>query len=44
MWRALLFWAEAWLPSMDIRKATAQDARAIWRVLEPVIQAGETYT
>ena len=29
---------------MLIRPATQQDRRAIWRILEPVIRAGETYT
>jgi ribosomal protein S18 acetylase RimI-like enzyme len=28
---------------MDIRPATAEDAPAIWAILEPVIRAGETY-
>jgi RimJ/RimL family protein N-acetyltransferase len=28
---------------MNIRLATAADADAIWRILEPVIRAGETY-
>lgn len=28
---------------MIIRAATAADVRAIWRILEPVIRAGETY-
>jgi ribosomal protein S18 acetylase RimI-like enzyme len=29
---------------MDIRKATTEDAPAIWCILEPIIRAGETYT
>lgn len=29
---------------MIIRPSSAQDAPAIWRILEPVIRAGETYT
>ena len=29
---------------MLIRPATQQDRRAIWRIVEPVIRAGETYT
>lgn len=29
---------------MNIRAATAGDAEAIWKILEPVIRAGETYT
>jgi len=29
---------------MNIRPAAADDAAAIWRVLEPMIRAGETYT
>ena len=29
---------------MRIRPATPEDAAAIWRILEPVIRAGETYT
>jgi predicted N-acetyltransferase YhbS len=29
---------------MLIRTATQQDHGAIWRILEPVIRAGETYT
>lgn len=28
---------------MEIREATAKDAPAIWRILEPMIRAGETY-
>ncbi len=28
---------------MDIRRATPQDAAAIWHILEPMIRAGETY-
>ncbi len=28
---------------MEIRNATLADAAAIWRILEPVIRAGETY-
>jgi L-amino acid N-acyltransferase YncA len=29
---------------MVIRKATRQDDEAIWRILEPVLRAGESYT
>ena len=29
---------------LTIREATAEDARSIWAVLEPIIRAGETYT
>jgi ribosomal protein S18 acetylase RimI-like enzyme len=29
---------------MLIREATARDADAIWKILEPVIRAGDTYT
>jgi len=29
---------------MTLRPATPQDWEAIWRILEPVIRAGETYT
>lgn len=29
---------------MRIRKATREDDEAIWRILEPVLRAGETYT
>ena len=29
---------------MLIRKATSEDDEAIWRILEPVLRAGETYT
>lgn len=29
---------------MEIRTATASDHEAIWRILEPIIRAGETYT
>jgi ribosomal protein S18 acetylase RimI-like enzyme len=29
---------------MQIRSATPQDHAAIWRIIEPVIRAGETYT
>ena len=29
---------------MDIRTAEARDVDAIWKILEPVIRAGETYT
>ena len=29
---------------MEIRKAVARDADALWAILEPVIRAGETYT
>src|SRR3569833_1397532 len=29
---------------LKIRTATRQDEDAIWRILEPVIRAGETYT
>ncbi len=29
---------------MEIRPAAAGDAAAIWRILEPMIRAGETYT
>src|SRR5580693_10029448 len=29
---------------MLIREATASDAEAIWKILEPVIRAGDTYT
>lgn len=28
---------------MDIKEATPDDADAIWRIIEPVIRAGETY-
>jgi ribosomal protein S18 acetylase RimI-like enzyme len=30
--------------SLTIRRATAADHDAIWRILEPMIRAGETYT
>jgi ribosomal protein S18 acetylase RimI-like enzyme len=30
--------------AMEIRPAAADDADAIWRILEPMIRAGETYT
>ncbi len=30
--------------AMIIRPATANDASAIWEILEPIIRAGETYT
>ena len=29
---------------LEIRPAAADDAAAIWRILEPMIRAGETYT
>jgi ribosomal protein S18 acetylase RimI-like enzyme len=29
---------------MTIRAATASDSDAIWKILEPIIRAGETYT
>jgi ribosomal protein S18 acetylase RimI-like enzyme len=29
---------------MEIRPAASNDAAAIWRILEPMIRAGETYT
>jgi len=29
---------------MKIRKAAAEDSDAIWKILEPVIRGGETYT
>jgi RimJ/RimL family protein N-acetyltransferase len=29
---------------IEIRAATAEDAEAIWKILEPVIRAGDTYT
>ena len=29
---------------VTIRRATREDADAIWKILEPVIRAGETYT
>ena len=29
---------------MNIRRAVAQDTDAIWRILEPVVRGGETYT
>lgn len=29
---------------MEIRPAAAADAAALWRILEPMIRAGETYT
>ena len=29
---------------LHIRRATADDAVAIWRIIEPTIRAGETYT
>jgi ribosomal protein S18 acetylase RimI-like enzyme len=29
---------------VNIRSATLDDAAAIWRILEPVLRAGETYT
>jgi ribosomal protein S18 acetylase RimI-like enzyme len=32
------------MPAITIRAATAEDAPAIWAVLEPVFRAGETYT
>jgi hypothetical protein len=28
---------------MNIRPATANDGGAIWRILEPIFRAGETY-
>jgi len=32
------------LRAMIIRAATANDADAIWKILEPIIRAGDTYT
>ena len=31
-------------PAMKIRLATSSDNEAIWKILEPVIRDGETYT
>jgi len=31
------------ITSMQIRPATPADADAVWRILEPMIRAGETY-
>jgi L-amino acid N-acyltransferase YncA len=36
--------ARAWLSAMKIRAATANDSDAIWKILEPVIRGGDTYT
>ena len=35
--------SDALVRSIDIRPAGLEDCAAIWRVLEPVIRAGETY-